>query len=323
MFVLNENSSAPVAFVEVATPTTFAQAWELAWSRKIKLLKYSECENLRYKKHLKPLIGEMKISEITPFLLEQLKNYFLEKGLADQTVTHIIGLVRRVYSFLILDGSYDQVNPVSKIKLPKADNRRMRFLTPFEAQELLANLKERSEITWELSLLCLTTGLRPKEIYRLKGEHVDIQNMMLHVLGKNKKFRTVYIPEVTANMLTQKNLKSGRLVFTYSDDKQITAVSDTFARVVKQMGLNRGIIEFKDKLVFYSLRHTYASWMAQDGQPLALLSELMGHSSLQMTMRYIHLSPARKKAATGTIDKIFENIHGFEVPCKENMQLRA
>lgn len=315
MLALNENFPAPV---------TFSEAWDFAWNNRIKFLKKSEYEELRYRKHLEPLIGRLMISAITPLRVEQLKNHFLSEGLRPQTVTHIIGLIRRTFNLLIVWGFYTQVNPVSIVKLPREDNRRTRFLTPHEAKELLCNLKERSEITWQISLLCLTAGLRPGEIFKLKGEHIDIANRKLHVtFSKNGKARTVYIPEVTADMLKSKNIKAGQLAFTYSGNKQIKAISDTFTRVVKKMGFNIGISDPKDRLVFYSLRHTYASWMAQDGQPLALLSDLMGHSSVQMTMRYIHLSPERKRAATATIDRIFENIHGNEVLCKENMQIHA
>lgn len=313
MFIAFDNSSAPV---------TFSEAWDLAWNNYLQFIKYPKKVQWRYGKHLEPTIGHLALSSITPFTVEQLKNHLLGTGLKPQTVMSIIGLMRRVFNLLSQWGLYDRVNPVSKVKLPTEDDRRTRCLSPFEARELLANLKERSEITWQMALVSLTTGLRPKEIFKLKGEHIDLRNRTLHVVvSKNGRTRTVYLPDVTADMLSKKILKPGRLVFTYSENTQINSISVTFKKVVTKMGLNDGVSEFNDRIVFYSLRHTYASWMAQDGQPMALLSELMGHSNIQMTMRYIHLNPDRKKAATATIDKIFENIHEFGLPRKENMQI--
>ncbi len=56
----------------------------------------------------------------------------------------------------------------------------------------------------------------------------------------------------------------------------------------------------------YYLRHTYASWLIQDGVPLTRVCELLGHASIQMTERYAHLEPV----TTSDIEHAIRNPHG-------------
>jgi site-specific recombinase XerD len=55
-------------------------------------------------------------------------------------------------------------------------------------------------------------------------------------------------------------------------------------------------------MVFHSLRHTFASWLVQLGQPLYTVSKLMGHRNIRWTERYAHLDPATQKEATSGLE---------------------
>jgi site-specific recombinase XerD len=66
------------------------------------------------------------------------------------------------------------------------------------------------------------------------------------------------------------------------------------------------IFDSRHKVVFHTLRHTFASWLVQDGVKLEMLSQLLGHSSLNITMRYAHLAPSQGKSAVNLISEEFE-----------------
>lgn len=68
----------------------------------------------------------------------------------------------------------------------------------------------------------------------------------------------------------------------------------TFSRIVAESGLNDGVTDRIHKVVFHTLRHTFASWLIQKGVALEVVSKLLGHNSLQMTMRYAHLDPVKQ-----------------------------
>jgi site-specific recombinase XerD len=93
-------------------------------------------------------------------------------------------------------------------------------------------------------------------------------------------------------------------VFKGNKGKKITAISVTFERTVKDLGLNKGIKDRRMKVVFHTLRHTYASWMVQSGVDLYKVKELLGHSTISQTERYAHLSKDSLREAV----KEFENM---------------
>jgi site-specific recombinase XerD len=95
----------------------------------------------------------------------------------------------------------------------------------------------------------------------------------------------------------KQNLNSNGLVFSSSSGEKITEVSNTFAKIVEELNLNEEMSDNRQKVVFHTLRHTYASWLVMSGVDLYTVQKLMGHSTISMTERYSHLAPDHLKKA--------------------------
>ena len=76
--------------------------------------------------------------------------------------------------------------------------------------------------------------------------------------------------------------------------------------VVDDLKLNEGITDRKMKVVFHTLRHSCASHLVMTGVDLTTVQSILGHKTLAMTNRYSHLSPAHKKAAMASMDKVLK-----------------
>jgi integrase len=90
-------------------------------------------------------------------------------------------------------------------------------------------------------------------------------------------------------------------IFTDSSGGKIKEVSNAFQRAVERLGLNDGTKDARQRVVFHTLRHTFASWLAIQGTPIYTIAKLMGHRSISMSERYAHLSPDHKRDAVAAL----------------------
>jgi integrase len=262
---------------------------------------------------IEPVIGKLPLKEISPILLERIKKNMGEAGRSPRSVAYVLSLIRQVYNFSrrnrLYDGSWPGADKA--VKIPKKDNRRQRFLTHEEAEALLSALKEKSQDVHDMSLMALHCGLRASEIFALTWGDVDIEKETLFIKDpKNKHNRYAFMTNAVKTILEEKSTGArNELVFmarnTNEDgtQKQVDRISKTFSRIVDSLKLNEGVDDVRQKVVFHSLRHTFASWLVQDGVDLYTVKELMGHEHIDMTERYSHLSPVTMRSAVKTLEK--------------------
>jgi integrase len=258
-----------------------------------------------YFKHLEPRFADRLLSKISPLDLEKLKIELSQQDLAPATVKHLLVLVRQIFNKAIAWEMWSGENPVKKVKLPRLNNRRERFLNQEEASLLLEELQKVSLQLHDMSLLSLHTGMRAGEIFALKWTHIDFENGLIHVADpKGRPARKAFMTPTVKEMLLK--LKVGEpegYLFQSRAGSPIQSVSHAFDRAVKRLGFNNGIADRRQKVTFHTLRHTFASWLAIQGTPILTIKELLGHQSLAMTERYAHLIPDQKRQAAEGIEK--------------------
>lgn len=287
---------------------TFDDAWAIFDEKWLPNLKRADMERSFYTTYLKPAIGNKPLHMITPLELEDLKNSLLKKGLAPASVKLIVGNVRRVYNKMYEWDLYSGPKPMDRVKLPKVDNARDRFLTADEAQTLLAAVKKRSQLWYDVSLISLNTGMRLSEILGLRPQDVDLKSRVLHLDGKTGR-RSIPINDLVHETLERvvEGKKGSEFLFPSKKGTQLPSHSATnsFARAVADAGLNPPNVDRRHKVVFHTLRHTYCSWLAMEGVPLYVIGEMVGHSSPDMTKRYSHLCPDKKSQTVNLVQGIF------------------
>lgn len=313
-----------------SSPLTVQQAsliLDRAWERyrddwmKAKGKRY-DSDQWMYDAHVRPVFGRSLLQEISPYALDRFMASLTAQGLSAQTIRHLVGLIRRIMRRMVAWGLYDGPLPFDAISMPRLDNRRERFLQPEEARALLAELHRRSHQTWLMALISLQCGLRFSEIAGIRHMDINLQQGLLYIAeSKNGRARHAYLtPELIDALRDLPARPANALVFPARDGKKMTNVSDSFSRAVDYLGLNDTGDTFRDangiehpvkitdrrqRIVFHSLRHTYASWLACSGAGQAMIAELLGHSSLEMSRRYTHLMDDEKKSTMERISKIF------------------
>lgn len=260
-----------------------------------------------YRKHIEPIFENTLLSKISPFDLERVKMTLLNQGLAAATVKHVLVLIRQLFNKAISWGMWTGENPIKKVKLPRLNNQRERFLTKTEAQLLLKELATWGRHNHDICMLSLHTGMRAGEIFSLMWQHIDLDNNMILVADpKNGRSRKAFMTPTIRNMFSKMEKGDPEdYVFASRDGDRIDRISNTFMLAVENLNFNEGITDPRQKVVFHTLRHTFASWLAIQGTPILTIKELLGHQTLAMTERYSHLSPDHKRQAIEGIENYF------------------
>lgn len=290
---------------------TMDRAWSIYNEKCLIHLARPQDEQGRYKYHIAPRFGSTRLDRITSLDLETFKNDLLGSGLAPATVKHILGNIRRVYNKMVEWELYDGRVPTAKLKMPKIDNARMRFLTPVEADQLLAAIKSKSLAWWRISVISLKTGMRLGEVLSLAKNDVDLENGVIQVLAGKTGARIAHMSDTLKKVFKDVFAEnSGPVLFPTRDGqhRKLVEASKSFPRAVDEVGLNRGVNDRRQKVVFHTLRHTFASWLAIRGVPLYTISTLMGHSTVEMTKRYAHLCPDTQREAVQEIDNMANHL---------------
>lgn len=259
-----------------------------------------------YEKWLKPFLGDVKLNLISRISLISMLDKMEKAHLSNRSKNYAVALTRQVFNFAIKCDLYIGVNPAAKFdELKKEDNRRMRFLSEEDLNNLLEELKKHSYSVYLMALISADCGLRAGEIFKLTWADIDIKERLLFLREtKNGSNRHAYMSKRVQGELSK--LKSGegnQLLFPSRDGEQIKHISRTFERAVKTIGLNKGITDRKQKIVFHSLRHTYASRLVDKGVSIYEVKELLGHKDIKMTMRYSHLDKERLRKSVQVLDE--------------------
>ncbi|MCX5657771.1 MAG: site-specific integrase, partial [Candidatus Omnitrophica bacterium] len=239
---------------------------------------------------------------ITPMLVEQYKTERI-KQVSPATNNREVACLKCILNKAVEWGKLKD-NPIKKVKLFRENNKRLRYLEKEEIIRLLANCNRHLR---SMVVVALNTGMRKGEILGLKWHDVDFRQGIIYLLDtKNGEKREIPMNEQakTALIRVRKHPDSPH-IFCKGDGKPFGNVRKSFYTALKKSG----IIDFR----FHDLRHTFASQLVMSGVDLNTVRELMGHKSLEMTLRYSHLSPDHKKRAVDILGKRMDTFWTPEV----------
>lgn len=223
-----------------------------------------------------------------------------QRGLADTSRARKMSAVKGFYEFMYSNNIIDK-NIAENINIPKVDkSKEPTFLDLDGARELLNAVDGRHEVRDRTIItLFLTTGLRVSELANL--DESDIEGSSLYIRsGKGNKSRVVQLNEQTKSLLNdyleQKQNRCDGALFTSQKGNRmaVPSIQGMVKKYVRKAGLD-------DNISVHSLRHTNATMLLDSGVNVRTIQEILGHSSLEVTQRYLHVSKKDKQSA---VDKI-------------------
>lgn len=191
---------------------------------------------------------------------------------------------------------------VSLQRFPEPRHR-IRYLTPAEAQRLLAELPDYLRAMAEFSL---ATGLRESNVRLLEWSCVDLGRSIAWVHGDQAKAGKDFVVPLNAAALGVLQAQQGihwKWVFPHKG-RPLNRCTNRAWRAAKQRA---GIKNFR----WHDLRHTWASWHVQNDTSLYDLKNLGGWASMAMVERYAHMTHERVAKVAGNIDNWLRPLGGL------------
>lgn len=199
------------------------------------------------------------------------------------TINRELSFARAAINCASYDNELELNNPFKSIKFTE-DDHIPNYLSRSDYLKLLdASLQFGNQNLHDFIVLLTMTGCRPIELLTLTWDNVHLDKRQFIVrnhYSKSKKTLYKYLNDTAYQLLLNKT-RIGHHVFTnLKTGEAYTTFGKSFRRARDRA---------KVKCTLYDLRHTYASWLVQDGVKIYTVKDLLGHSDIESTMRYAHL----------------------------------
>ena len=242
------------------------------------------------------------IDSFSSFTLPRLRNWLataVAEGKARSTLARRTASAKAFSTWAVKQG-YLRTDEAAKLSSPKVPKHLPKVLGPKEASAAMDNAKSADELhlvrdTAMLELL-YATGMRVSELTGIDLHDIDSSRQTIRVLGKGNKERIVPFGDAANTALNAWLARREEL----AKDPDALFVGTRGKRIDQRQV--RRVVEAAGEVSPHALRHSTATHLLEGGADLRVVQELLGHSSLQTTQVYTHVTSERLK-------KVFNQAH--------------
>jgi len=271
---------------------SFAKDWLSLYVKVNSKPSYYETMKSIVDNHIIPFFGKKKLDDIKTIHVEKFKQRLIQRGLKARSINTYLKALSSIFSVAV---QWEQIKVAPNIKMLKPPPQEFDFLSPGDINTLIVGCETIGD--FELKRMILTaihTGLRIGELCALQWDCIDFERSSLTVKRslsyneiqppKNNKSREIPLNDIAIMAIKeQRHLKSQ---FVFCDDN-----GNHYTITRKNTALNQAlrVVDMRH-IHWHVFRHTFASLLILNGANLRSVQALMGHSNINETMRYSHLS---------------------------------
>lgn len=250
------------------------------------------------------LFDKIGVQEVRMYLTSE-----ITRSMSQRTIQRRLATLKHFYQRQVEDGVI-LINPFTLIRAPRKKTYlpEVFSLTQLDALVNFLNAKE-GKITMlrdrAMVALLYSSGLRASELVSLTLQDVDLTQRIMRITGKGNKTRMVPMTTLTLGLLSR-YIKEGRTVLLNASKTAQLGIRYVFLNTQGKKLTVRGLEYILKKteeisgltlhLHPHKLRHTFATQLLDNGADLRVIQELLGHSSIQTTQIYTHVSNESSKA---------------------------
>lgn len=321
-----QKNSSPAQNTTQVTFENVSIQWISSQKTRVKESTLNKYNNL-LRLYIIPRIGKINLEVISYKDVTQLRDELLQhggaqqKGLSPKTVSDTMSVIKNILHYSLQSG-YEHSFDTRLIRV-KQTAHELRILSPSEQRTLYMYLTNNPSKNNIAILICMMTGLRIGEVCALRWEDISFEDHTIHVNGTMQRVQDISNPnEKTKVILTTPKSASGKRIIPMPEslEEALLNMSEiktgfvlsskdshfTEPRVLqyhfKKVSVHLGI----QQVNFHALRHTFATRCVEIGFDVKSLSEILGHSSVSITMnRYVHPSLDLKRENMQRLSAVF------------------
>ena len=270
--------------------------------------KYSDYTITSYKIDLLELYDfTTDLINIDNIVVREYLDYLYSKKIKRNTISRKISSIRSFYNYILNENSI-KTNPFKDISKIKKDGSLPKYIKDNDLEKLF-NVFDKEKTLDQRNLLILemlyATGIRVGELVNIKLNDIDHYNKSIKILGKGRKERIVFYGSFCEDILDL-YLNNGRkeLLKVPNDylflNKNGTKLSSRYIGKIIDKAIK--VCEVDYHISPHTLRHTFATDLLNNGADLMSVKELLGHSSINTTSIYTHITNEQ-------IKKVYANAH--------------
>jgi integrase len=269
-----------------AKAMTFGRLLDLLWKNHYSLSK-AKATARNTSEALREYFGhDTPLSDIGREMIDGYVARELNRGLKGSSITRRLTVLRYALRYAHECGYIQRLPRIKKIGQTES---RIGFLTREQVQQIVDTLVSWEKMDYALFVLVLAyTGMRPGEALRLTVADVTEEYLSVHGT-KTGKARTIPIAQEIRSVINH-------LVANAQGGKLFTFRYEQFARYWELVREHLGKVD-DPMWVPYILRHSFGSWLVQKGADLRSIADLMGHATINQTMKYAKVAPANLRSA--------------------------
>ncbi len=257
----------------------------------------------RYRESTKPLLTsfeKLRLETVSMALVEKFK-ITRSADVSPATVNRDLAALRLILN-LAIRKEYIAKNPVKEVRFLDEGPGQMRVVSHEEQQKYVA---AASPLLRDVATLIVETGMRPEEVFTIRKENVHLQPPYLFIPNGKTRFarRNIQLTDASKEILRRRLADArGAFLFPRKGD-----YNQPLTTVCKLHHAALRMAEISPSFRLYDFRHTFGSRTAMAGVDLPTLKELMGHSDISTTMRYVHPTPEHKREAVRKLEDYNRN----------------